>query len=151
MFKSIVAVIVSYIAMFVVFMAIFFGLYFALGVERVFQPDSYEVSMLWIITTLVVAFLVTMFAGYLCAAISKSWRTCQVFALIVFLLALWQCFQGMRRDSEGPNVRAGDVTYRSRRYADVAALSQSRRQRPRHPDRRTDETPRQRVGRGGGN
>ena len=64
MFKSIVAVIVSYIAMFVVFMAIFFGLYFALGVERVFQPDSYEVSMLWIIITLVVAFLVTMFAGY---------------------------------------------------------------------------------------
>jgi hypothetical protein len=111
MLKNIVAVIVSYIAMFVLFMAIFVGLYFALGVERVFQPDSYEVSTLWIIITLVVAFLVTMFAGYLCAAISKSWRTCQVFALIVFLLALWQCLSGLRRDSEGPNVRAGDVTY----------------------------------------
>jgi uncharacterized membrane protein YedE/YeeE len=111
MLKSILAIIVSYIAMFVLFMAVFFGLYFALGVERVFQPDSYEVSTFWIILTLVVAFLVTMFAGYLCAAISKSWRTCQVFALIVFLLALWQCFQGMRRDSEGPNVRAGEVTY----------------------------------------
>jgi uncharacterized membrane protein YedE/YeeE len=110
MLRSILAIIVSYIAMFVLFMAIFFGLYFALGIERVFQPDSYEVSMLWIIITLVVAFLVTMFAGYLCAAISKSWRTCQVFALIVFLLALWQCFSGMRRDSEGPNVRAGEVT-----------------------------------------
>ncbi|MEY2511431.1 MAG: hypothetical protein QOE26_2194 [Verrucomicrobiota bacterium] len=111
MLRSILAIIVSYIAMFVIFMAIFFGLYFALGVERVFQTDSYEVSMLWIIITLVVAFLVTMFAGYLCAAISKSWRTCQVFALIVFLLALWQCFSAVRRDSEGPNVRAGDVTY----------------------------------------
>jgi hypothetical protein len=52
-----------------------------------------------------------MFAGYLCAAISKSWRTCQVLALIVFLLALWQCFSAVRRDSEGPNVRAGDVTF----------------------------------------
>ena len=111
MFKSIVAVIVSYIAMFVLFMAIFVCLYFVLGVEHVFQPDSYEVSMLWIVVTLVIAFLVTMFAGYLCAVISKSWRTCQVFALIVFLLALWQCFSGLRRDSEGPNVRAGDVTY----------------------------------------
>jgi hypothetical protein len=111
MLRSILAVIVSYVVMFVIFMAIFVCLYFALGVERVFQPDSYEVSMLWIIITLVVAFLVTMFAGYLCAVISKSWRTCQVFALIVFLFALWQCFSAVRRDSEGPNVRAGDVTY----------------------------------------
>jgi hypothetical protein len=111
MLRSILAIIASYAAMFILFMAIFFGCYFALGVERVFQPDSYEVSTLWVILTLVIAFLVTMFAGYLCAAISQSWRTCQVFALIVFLLALWQCFQGMRRDSEGPNVRAGDVTY----------------------------------------
>ena len=109
--RSILAVIVSYIAMFVIFMGIFVGLYFVLGIARVFQPDSYEVSMLWIIITLGVAFLVTMFAGFLCAAISKSWRTCQVFALIVFLLALWQCFSAVRRDSEGPNVRAGDVTY----------------------------------------
>ena len=111
MIKSIVAIIVSYVVMFVLFMAIFVCLYFALGIERVFQPDSYEVSMWWIIITLVVAFLVPMFAGYLCAAISKSWRACQVFALIVFLLALWQCFSAVRRDSEGPNVRGGDVTY----------------------------------------
>jgi uncharacterized membrane protein YedE/YeeE len=111
MLKSILAIIVSYVVMFVLFMAIFVGLYFVLGIERVFQPDSYEVSILWIIITLVVAFLVTMFAGYLCAAISNNWRACQVFALIVFLLALWQCFSGMRRDSEGPNVRAGEVTY----------------------------------------
>jgi uncharacterized membrane protein YedE/YeeE len=111
MLRSILAIIASYAAMFILFMAIFFGCYFALGVERVFQPDSYEVSTVWVILTLVIAFLVTMFAGYLCAAISQSWRTCQVFALIVFLLALWQCFQGMRRDAEGPNVRAGDVTY----------------------------------------
>jgi hypothetical protein len=109
MLKSIIAIIVSYIAMFVVFMAIFTGLYFALGVERVFQADSYEVSMLWIVLTLAVGFFVCMFAGYLCAAISKSWRTCQVFALIVFLLALIQCFSALKRNPEAPNVRAGEV------------------------------------------
>jgi len=111
MIRSILAIIVSYVVLFVLFMAIFTGCYFILGIERVFQPDSYEVSTLWIILTLVIALLVTMFAGYLCAAISKNWRACQVFALIVFLLALWRCFSGMKRDSEGPNVRAGDVTY----------------------------------------
>jgi hypothetical protein len=95
--------------MFCVFMAIFTGLYFALGVERVFQADSYEVSMLWIGLTLVIAFLVCLFAGYLCAAISNSWRTCQIFALIVFLLALLQCFSALKRNPDAPNVRAGEV------------------------------------------
>ncbi len=109
MLKSILAVIVSYVAMFVIFMAIFTGLYFAIGVERVFQPDSYEVSMLWIALTLVIGFVVSMFGGYLCAAISKSWRTCQVFALIVFLLALIQCFSALKRNPDAPNVRAGEV------------------------------------------
>jgi len=111
MLKSIVAIIVSYVAMFVIFMAIFTCLYFVLGVERVFQPDSYEVSMLWIALTLVIGFVVSMFAGFLCAVISKSWRTCQVFALIVFLLALIQCFSEMRRNQDSPNVRAGEVGY----------------------------------------
>ncbi|HSV61790.1 MAG TPA: hypothetical protein VLH83_00475 [Chthoniobacterales bacterium] len=110
MLKSIVAIIVSYIAMFVIFMAIFTCLYFVLGVERVFQADSYEVSMLWIALTLVIGFVVSMFSGYLCAAISNSWRTCQVFALIVFVLALIQCFSAVRRiNPDAPNTRAGEV------------------------------------------
>src|SRR5438045_9722908 len=110
MLKSILAVIVNYVAMFVIFMAIFTGLYFAIGVERVFQPDSYEVSMLWIALTLVIGFVVSMFAGYLCATISKSWRTCQIFALIVFILALIHCFSALRRNNpDRPNTRAGEI------------------------------------------
>ena len=109
MLKSIIAIVVSYVVMFVMFMAIFTCLYFALGVERVFQTDSYEVSMVWIVLTLVIGFLVSMFAGYLCAAISNSWRTCQIFALIVFLLALIQCFSALKRNPDAPNVRAGEV------------------------------------------
>ena len=109
MLKSILAIIVSYVVMFVVFLAIFSGLYFALGVERVFQPDSYEVSMLWIVLTLAIGFLVAMISGWLCAAISKSWRTCQIFALIVFVLAAIQCLSALRRDPDAPNVRAGEI------------------------------------------
>ena len=109
MLKSILAIIVSYVALFVLFMAIFTGLYFALGVERVFQSDSYEVAMLWIVLTLVISFLVSIFAGYLCGAISKSWRTCQIFALIVFLLGLIQCLSALKRNPEMPTIRAGEV------------------------------------------
>jgi hypothetical protein len=110
MLKSILAIIVSYIALFVIFMAIVSGLYFILGVERVFQPDSYEISMLWIVLTVVIGFLVSIFCGYLCAAISKSWRTCQVFALIVFLVSLIQCWSALKRNPDAPNIRAGEVS-----------------------------------------
>ena len=110
MLKSILAIVVSYVVMFALFMAIFTCLWFVLGVERVFQPDSYEVSMVWIILTLVVGFFVSMFSGWLCAAISRNWRTCQIFAFIVFLLALIQCFSALRRNNpDAPNVRAGEV------------------------------------------
>jgi hypothetical protein len=109
MLKSILAIIASYFVMFVVFLAIFSGLYLALGVERVFQPDSYEVSMLWIVLTLVIGFLVAMFAGWLCAAISKSWGTCKIFALIVFVASAIQCLSALKRNPDAPNVRAGEV------------------------------------------
>ena len=112
MLKSIVAIVVGYLAMFVIFMAIVTGLYFGLGVERVFQPDSYEVSTLWIALTLVIGFLASMLGGYVCAAISKSWRTCQIFALIVFVLGLIECISALRRNPDAPNVRAGEVGMR---------------------------------------
>src|SRR5204862_123043 len=67
------------------------------------------VSMLWIALTLVIGFLVSMFSGFLCAALSKSWRACQVFALIVFVLALIQCFSALKRNPDAPNTRAGEV------------------------------------------
>ncbi|PZR76383.1 MAG: hypothetical protein DLM73_02765 [Chthoniobacterales bacterium] len=111
MLKSIIAIIVSYAVMFLLFMAIFTGSYIALGPERVFQTDSYEVSNLWLALTLIISFIGCILAGYLCAAISKSWRTCQVFAVIIFLLTLLSCISAMKRNPDAPNIRAGDVSY----------------------------------------
>ena len=110
MLRSIVAVIVSYVVMFVFFMAFFTGCFITLGVERVFQADSYEVSTLWIGLTMILSVLGAMIGGYLCAAISKSKRTCQVFAFIVFLAGLLACIPAMKRNPDAPNVRAGEIS-----------------------------------------
>lgn len=113
MLKNIVAVIVSYIVMFVVFTATFACLYFALGVERVFRTDSYEVSTLWLAVTLIGSFLVSMLGGWLCVLISGSWRAGQVLALIVLLLNSAQCFWDLKRHNpDAPNIRAGEVSFR---------------------------------------
>lgn len=111
MLKNIVAVIVSYIVMFVLFTAIFAGLYFALGVERVFQSDSYEISTLWLVLSIVGSFFVAMFAGCLCVMMSGSFRVGQVFTLIVLVGSAVMCVSALYRESEGPHVRAGEVGF----------------------------------------
>jgi len=111
MLKSIIAIVASYALLLIVFMAVFTGCYFTLGPERVFKPDSYEISTLWLVLTLAGSFLVSILAGYVCAAISKSWRTCQVFALLVFVLTLLSCVSALKPNPDAPNVRAGEVAY----------------------------------------
>ena len=110
MLKSILAIIASYAVMFLFFIAVFFGCYMVLGSERVFQTDSYEVTPLWIALSVILSFLGSILGGFLCAAISKSKRTCQVFAFIVFFVSLLACLPAMKRNPDAPNVRASEVT-----------------------------------------
>jgi cytochrome bd-type quinol oxidase subunit 2 len=110
MLKSILAIIASYAVMFVVLFLAFTGCYLALGPEGAFQTDSYEVSTVWIALTVVVCLAAGVIGGFLCAAISKSKRTCQVFAFIVFFLGLVACIPAMKRNPDAPNVRAGEVS-----------------------------------------
>jgi len=110
MLKSILAVITSYVVMFIFLFAAFTGCYLALGVEGTFQTDSYNVTTVWVALTVVVCLLAGIIGGFLCAAISKSKRTCQVFAFIVFFLGLLACIPALKRSPDAPNVRAGEVS-----------------------------------------
>ena len=111
MLKSILAIIASYVVMFIFMFAAFTGCYFALGTEGTFQTDSYNVTTVWIALTVVVCLLAGMIGGFLCAAISKSRKTCQIFAFIVFFLSLLACcIPAMKRSPDAPNVRVGEVS-----------------------------------------
>lgn len=108
MLRSIVGVIVGYAVIFIFFFATFTGAYFALGVDRIFQPDSYEVSTLWLVLSAVISLCGSILGGYVCATISRNKRTCRVFAGIVLIVLILFCIPKMR--DEGPHVRAGEVS-----------------------------------------
>ena len=110
MLKSILAVITSYVVMFIFLFAAFTGCYLALGAEGTFQTDSYNVTMIWVALTVVVCLLAGIIGGFLCAAISKSRKTCQIFAFIVLFLGLLACIPALKRSPDAPNVRAGEVS-----------------------------------------
>lgn len=106
MLRAIVGVIASYVVMAIIIAIVFIGLFLALGVERVFQTDSYEVSPLWLVISIAISVGSAVVGGYVCAAISRSMRACQVLALIILVLGIILCLPRMRED---PHVRAGDV------------------------------------------
>lgn len=109
MLRLILGVIVGYIVMSLFFFAVFAGAYFALGIERVFQPDSYEVSTLWLVIHGVVFFCGGILACLVSVAISRTQRTCQVLAFVIFVAGILLCIPAMR-DSGGLNIRAGEVS-----------------------------------------
>jgi hypothetical protein len=108
MLRSIVGMIVGYAVLFFFFLAIFTGAYFVLGVDHIFQPDSYEVTPLWLVLSAAISLGGSVLAGFVCAAISKSRQTCELFALIIFLVLILFCIPKIR--DRTPHVRAGRVS-----------------------------------------
>jgi hypothetical protein len=108
MLKSIVGVIVGYIVMAIFAFAVFTCAYLGLGVDRVFEPDSYAVSTMWIAIMVAVALIGGILGGLTCAAISKSKGACTAFAVIVFALGIIVAIPAMMKEHSS-EARSGDV------------------------------------------
>lgn len=108
MLRAFLGLIVGYFVMAIFIAVVFMGAFLALGVERVFQQDSYEVSTPWLAISTGISLCGAILGGYVCAAIGRSMRACQALAAIVVILGLLLCLPAMKR-SGGPNVRAGEV------------------------------------------
>ena len=108
MLKSILGVIVGYIVMAILSFAIYTCAYLGLGVERVFEAGSYDVSTIWMVIMIVLSLIGGILGGLVCAAISKSKGACKAFAGIV--LALGLIISIMTAMKEHPDTaRSGDV------------------------------------------
>lgn len=109
MLRKIGGVIAGYVFMVAFIIGTFSALYAVLGTERSYKPESYEVSMLWIISTFLLGFIAAFFAGWFCKMISKSTGAVQVFAGIVLILGIIMGIGVMM--AEKPNEkRVGEVT-----------------------------------------
>jgi len=121
MLRAFGGMVVGYIAMAILITVVLIGLFLALGVERAFLPDSYEVSTLWLAITSVISLAGAILGGYVCAAIGKSMPACRALAGIVVILGLLLCLPAMQRGN-GPNVRAGGIPDLEAMHLGVAPL-----------------------------
>jgi hypothetical protein len=108
MLKSIVGIIVGYIVMAIFAFGTFTAAYLGLGVDRVFEPDTYVVSTTWIALMIAITVIGGILGGLTCAAISKSRTAGLVFAVIVFALSFAVALPNIMKDHT-PVARSGDV------------------------------------------
>lgn len=108
MVKAIIGIVVGYIVFFCVMMGLMTALWFIVGIERVFQPGTFQITPPWIGLALFVDLIAGLAAGFVCSAISKSAGVVKVFAAIVFVLAIIMCIPVMMAD-QTPKPRSGDL------------------------------------------
>ena len=108
MVKAIVSIVVGYIAFACVMFGLMTVLWFTVGMERVFQPGTFQITPLWIALALLVALIAGTVGGFVCSAISKSAGVVKVFAAIVFILAVIMCVPAMTADKT-PKPRTGEI------------------------------------------
>lgn len=70
--RKILGVIAGYIAMALFVFILFTILYLILGTEGSFVPNSFEVSTVWIISSIILSLCAAMLGGYVCAWIAKD-------------------------------------------------------------------------------
>lgn len=108
MLKSIIAVVVSFVVMAIFSFAAFTCAYLVLGVERVFEAESYDVSTIWMVIMIVLSLIGGILGGLICAAISKNMTVCKVFAGIVLVLGLLSAIVTTMKERPD-TARSGDV------------------------------------------
>jgi hypothetical protein len=109
MLKSILGVIVGYIVRFIFGLGVVACAYFALGVEGIFEPESYAFSTIWLAIIVAVELISGIIGGLICAAISKSKGACMAFAIIVLAIGLIWGIPAVMKEHPSA-VRSSDVT-----------------------------------------
>ena len=119
--RAILAGVVGYLVMAIAVMAIFTAAFVALGVDRVFQPGTYEISTLWLGVWGVGTVLAGLIGGFVCAKIaragSRAWIGLSV--AMVLLGVLSAVMAGTRPDPgpRGPDVRVVDAAQKAKQPA----------------------------------
>ncbi len=88
MVRSIVAVVAGYVVLALCIFVSFTALYLILGAEGSFQPNSYNVSMTWIVASFILGLVAAIIAGFACGAIARSSKPPLVLAGIVLILGI---------------------------------------------------------------
>jgi hypothetical protein len=109
MIRKILAVIIGYAAM-AVFVFITFSLtYILLGTEGSFQSNSYNVSVFWILASIILGFVGAILGGLISIVIGKSKKASMVLAGLVLILGIVLAIPTLSAVDEESLIRTSEV------------------------------------------
>ena len=88
MARTIGSVILGYLVMVIVVFAAFSLAYQVLGVDRSYQPGTYDVSGLWIAVSTVLGIVAAILGGFACARVAHSPAAPKALAAVVLVIGL---------------------------------------------------------------
>ena len=86
MIRFIVAIVIGYVVMLLVVIGVFAAASPLVGVDRLFEPGSYQAGRGWIVLSLGIALVAAMTAGSLCARIAPATAAPLWLAAVVLVL-----------------------------------------------------------------
>lgn len=108
--RTLGAVVAGYITMFAVVFITFAVAYVVMGAERAYQPGSYGVSALWLVTTLVLSLIAAIAGGCVCARIGRGRMPVGILAGLVIVLGLIMAVPALNAPADPAAMqRPGDV------------------------------------------
>ena len=117
--RKILGVIAGYISMAVVVFIFFTILYIILGTEGSFEPNSFQVSMVWIIASIILGFVAAVFGGYICTWIAKDKKAAMFLAGLVLVLGIIMALPKLSAPADQAN------KVRSAKLSNMEAMQQA--------------------------
>lgn len=88
MIRTLIAVIVGYVVMALFVFASFSLAMLVLGPGMAFKPTTHDPSTLWLLTSFLLSFIGAVAGGWVCTAISETWRAPLALAAVILGLGL---------------------------------------------------------------
>lgn len=96
MLRNIGGVILGYVLMALTIFLTFTAAYLLMGTGNAFEPETYQVSNLWMATSLVLGLIAAIIGGYACALIARGGRAPLALAVLVIVLGVLAAVPALR-------------------------------------------------------
>ena len=97
--RSLGGVVLGYLVMAAfVILSLFFA-YGIMGADVVFRPGVFEISGLWILTSIVLGLIAAVLGGYVCASVARNVGAPKMLAVVVIVLGVAMALPAVRGDA----------------------------------------------------
>lgn len=96
MLRNIGGVILGYVLTALTIFLTFTAAYLLMGTSNAFKPDTYEVSNLWMVTSLVLGTVAAIIGGYFCALVARGSRAPLALAVLFIVVGVLTALPTLR-------------------------------------------------------